>query len=62
MDSTEQVRALSDELDSLFNRYKDEFDLSFAEILGILYMKAHLVAHEAIEQQDRGENDPELEI
>lgn len=36
MDSTEQINAFSEDLARLLERYSDEFDLSYAAIIGVL--------------------------
>lgn len=42
-----QVSAFGDELDRLIDRFRDEFDISYAAIVGTLHMKAHLLCEEA---------------
>ena len=40
MDNLEQTQAFSDTLDSAINRFTQEFDLSYASVIGVLAMKA----------------------
>lgn len=49
MTEREQITHLSNEIDKLINRYRDEYDLSYAAVVGILQMKSHLLMSEAAE-------------
>jgi hypothetical protein len=40
MDNLEQTEAFSDTLDSAIDRFTQEFDLSYASVIGVLAMKA----------------------
>jgi hypothetical protein len=40
MDNLEQTRAFSNTLDSAIDRFTQEFDLSYASVIGVLAMKA----------------------
>jgi len=40
MDNLEQTQAFSDTLDSAIDRFTQEFDLSYASVIGVLAMKA----------------------
>jgi len=40
MDNLEQTKAFSDTLDSAIDRFTQEFDLSYASVIGVLAMKA----------------------
>jgi hypothetical protein len=46
----EQIFQFGDELDRLVNRFRAEYDLSYAAIVGTLHMKAHLLCAEAAER------------
>ena len=46
MDERDQIDALAIELDSLLDRFTQEFDLSYASIIGVLQMK---VTHMAVD-------------
>jgi len=52
MKSPDQVTAFSTDLDSLVERYRREFDLSYAELLGCLQLKLFLMTRECAEQND----------
>ena len=52
-----QVQHFCRDLDALFNRYRDEYDLSNAEVIGVLQMKLHLLCTEVIEDHDDTTND-----
>ena len=42
-----QTMQLADELDKLIHRFKLEYDLEYAQVVGVLTMKAHLLMNEA---------------
>jgi hypothetical protein len=48
----EQVEHLSNELDRLIDRFRDEYDISFAAVVGVLYAKAFLLCQEAQNRKD----------
>ena len=52
MTDKEQTEAFADDLDKLVQRYCDEFDLSYAQAIGVLYMKAWLLMRDASERED----------
>lgn len=47
MSESDQVQALSDELDALIDHYRAEFDLTYASVVGVLHMKQHLLCVES---------------
>jgi hypothetical protein len=49
MDDKEQTKAFAGDLDALVERYRSEFDLTYAVVIGVLYLKAHMMAEEASE-------------
>lgn len=52
MDDKQQVAAFSDDVDRLVNRYRDEFDMTYAAAVGVLFMKAQLLCSEAVHEGD----------
>lgn len=48
MTGNEQVQALADDLGRLIDRYRQEFELSLAAVVGTLHVVAHELIHEAI--------------
>lgn len=42
----------SDELDRLVDRFRSEYEAKYAEIVGCLAMKAHLLMNEAEDRED----------
>lgn len=52
MDAKEQLLAFANDLDRLVDRYRDEFDLDYGSVVGILFMKAHLLSDEAVAQHE----------
>lgn len=51
MDHQQQIFAFGDELDKLVERYRREFDMTYADVVGVLFMKAHLLCEEASHQE-----------
>ncbi len=52
MDDKEQVFHFGDDLDRLVDRYRQEYDMTYAAIVGTLFMKAHLLCGEASGRED----------
>lgn len=50
MDEKEQINALASELDTMIERFRDEFDLSYASVVGTLHMKITVLELEIIDQ------------
>ena len=42
-----EVQQFANELDALIHRYSQEWDLDYAQVIGVLMMKAHLLMDEA---------------
>lgn len=49
MTDKEQIEAFEEDLDKLLDRYANEFDLTYAAVVGLLFMKATELAQEAHE-------------
>ncbi len=43
----EQTIHFSDDVDNLVRRYREEYDCTYAVIVGVLQMKSHLLCAEA---------------
>lgn len=54
MDANEQIKHFANELDNLVDRYRIEYDLSYAAVVGALAMKQHLLCGEAEERHNEG--------
>lgn len=52
MDKKEQIFQFGDELDKLVERFRAEYDLSYAAVVGALQMKIHLLCKEASELEE----------
>lgn len=52
MSEADQTKRFADELDNLVERYRKEFDLTYASAVGTLMMKAHLLM---VESENRGD-------
>jgi hypothetical protein len=53
MSEREQAKAFAEDLDRLVNRYRDEFELTYGSVVGVLFIKASLLSLEA----EKGEGD-----
>jgi hypothetical protein len=52
MTDKEQTQAFANDLDNLVNRYYREFDLSYAQAVGVLQMKQWLLIRDAADRED----------
>lgn len=52
MSEKEQIDHFANELDSLVNRFRTEYEMTYASIVGTLQMKAHLLCVEAEDRAD----------
>ena len=48
----EQVEHFANELDRLVDRFRSEYDMNYACVVGVLQMKAFLLFQEAQERED----------
>ena len=47
MTESEQIIHFSDELDRLVSRFRKEYDMSYASLIGIMFARAFLLVEEA---------------
>ncbi len=52
MSESEQIKHFGDEIDKLVDRFRREYDITYAAVVGTLFMKAHLICNEADERED----------
>lgn len=52
MTEKEQIEHLANELDNLIERYRDEYEISYAAVVGVLQIKIHLMCSEASDRSD----------
>ena len=57
MSDAEQISAFAAELDALVERYREEFDLTYAAVVGALHMKAFEICREAEEPLEDDDDD-----
>lgn len=50
MSDKDQITCFGDDIDKLVKRYRNEFEMTYAGIVGVLHMKAHLLCSEAEER------------
>lgn len=46
MNDSDQTAAFANDLDNLVDRYRAEFDVTYAAVIGVLFMKAQLLCTE----------------
>lgn len=47
MNDQDQTQAFASDLEKLIDRYRDEFDVRYAQIVGVLHLQAHFLCSEA---------------
>jgi hypothetical protein len=52
MKDSEQTEAFATDLDRLVDRYRSEFELTYAQVIGALYLKAGFLVIEAAEGEE----------
>lgn len=52
MTDREQTERFAKELDWLVQKYRSEYDITYAAVVGVLHMKAHLLCEEASEDDN----------
>lgn len=52
MTDREQTDHFANELDALVNRFYNEYDMSYAQVVGALQMKVYLLCTQAAGEQD----------
>lgn len=55
MDAAEQIAHFESDLDNLVERYRKEYDISYASMIGMLHLKAHILCVEANEDDEAGD-------
>lgn len=50
MSDKEQTDHFANDVDNLVERYRSEYDMSYACVVGVLQMKIHLLCNEASER------------
>ncbi len=46
MTDKEQTKRLADELDNLVERYRKEYDMTYASVVGVLQIQIHMLCSE----------------
>ncbi len=49
MDETQQIIAFENELEALIHRYRHEFNMHYASVVGVLHIQAHALSCESLE-------------
>jgi hypothetical protein len=52
MSEKEQVDQLASDVDAMINRYRTEYDLSYASVVGVFQMKIHMLCEEAADRSE----------
>lgn len=61
MTEKEQVTAFANDIDKLVERYKQEFDMTYAAAVGVLFMKAQLLSLETVKFTMEGDEEEDDE-
>ena len=56
MPPNDQTTHFANDLERLINRYRDEYDLSYAQMIGAMYFTLHLLCREAEQKIDDEED------
>ena len=52
MSEKEQIDHFANDIDNIVERYRSEYEISYASVVGVLQMKIHLLCEEAGERED----------
>jgi len=52
MSEEEQLKCLANDVDALINRYREEFNISYATVVAVLTFKTHMMCQEAARQKE----------
>lgn len=52
MSEKDQIDQLSNELDNLVERFRKEYDITYASAIGVLQLKIHSLGQEATELEE----------
>lgn len=50
MSESEQIQHFANELEALVNRFRAEYNMTYASILGVLYLQAHMLCQESLDR------------
>lgn len=53
MDAKDQIDHLENDLEIIIERYRKEYDLSYAAIVGVFMLKVHQLSVEAYDEPDQ---------
>lgn len=56
MTSEQQIEHFENDLDALVERYRKEFDMTYAAVIGCLQLQIHALSDEAMENAEGGED------
>lgn len=56
MPPTDQTAHFANDLERLINRYRDEYDITYAQLVGVLHIQSHLLCREAERLADDAQN------
>lgn len=57
MSEKEQIIHFANDLDALVNRYRNEYEITYASTIGVLQMKIHTLIQDAINTGEDHQND-----
>ena len=54
MDEKEQIKHLRDDLERLIQRYRSEYEITYASVIGVLHVTAFELLYQAHAEDDSG--------
>lgn len=57
MTEGEQIDHIANDLDRLIDRYRKEYDMTYASVIGVLHMKIYLLSAEAADRMGEDDTD-----
>lgn len=52
MDHIEQIEHLENDLEMIIERYRKEYDMTYASMIGVFMLKVHQISAEAYEEPE----------
>lgn len=59
MPPNDQTTHFANDLERLINRYRDEYDITYAQLVGVLHIQSFMLCREAEERSKPEEDDDE---
>jgi len=59
MHPSDQTRHFANDLEALIGRYRQEYEITYAQLIGVLQLQAHMLCRETVEQSEENDDDGE---